>query len=113
MYELLIKEGAPTPRNDLASRTGKINNGGTPPKPGASLISLLIQFHKLRDEYPHCIILIHQRIRFSRIKANNYLLLRFRIVWQQLPAKQAHTFILTQKLKHLLLGGNLSRISIY
>jgi len=109
MYELLIKEGAP--RNDLASRTGKINN--PPPKPGASLISLLIQFHKLRDEYPHCIILIHQRIRFSRIKANNYLLLRFRIVWQQLPAKQAQTFILTQKLKHLLLGGNLSRISIY
>jgi len=108
MYELLIKEGAPTPRNDLASRTGKINNGGTPPKPGASLISLLIQFHKLRDEYPHCIILIHQRIRFSRIKANNYLLLRFRIDQTERLETQR---ILTQKLKQL--GGNISRVSIF
>lgn len=106
MYELLIKEGAPTPRNDLASRTGNYGEG-------ASLISLLIQFHKLRDEYPHCIILLHQRIRFSRIKANNYLLLRFRIVWQQLPVKQTQRDIITQKLKHLLLGGNVSRISIF
>ena len=104
MYELLIKEGAP--RNDLASRTGKINN--PPPKPGASLISLLIQFHKLRDEYPHCIILIHQRIRFSRIKANNYLLLRFRIDQTERLETQR---ILTQKLKQL--GGNISRVSIF
>nr|YP_009245600.1 hypothetical protein A5449_gp30 [Diphylleia rotans]BAU71452.1 hypothetical protein [Diphylleia rotans] len=97
MYELLIKES----EIGLRSASQISSTGG-------GLISLLIQFHKIRDEFPNCIILLHQRIRFSRIKANNYLLLRFRIDQTERLETQR---ILTQKLKQL--GGNISRVSIF
>jgi len=60
MYELLIKE------------TGVINSDAY--IYSGSLIDLLIKFHKWSKI--NGIIILHQRIRFTRINANNLILLR-------------------------------------